>query len=319
VRARRAEPEHEAVERPPGRVVVARRRRRAVAHAAWRVRNDLSDAAVRTTNGLCGLPASRGDSAGPSPNVAGASQHSDFAHRSSFIWKGMLTMKTTKFFVAAALAAGALTAIPAQADEGPFMIRLRAVYLDFAQKSDAFTLNTDTAGAVNIPADAITINKKTIPDIDLEYFFTKNFSSELVLTYPQSQNVTVNVPGLGGVALGTFKHLPPTLTAKWNFIPDGTFRPYVGVGVNLTLISSVNLAVPAVAGVQTTAIPLDLSSSSFGIAGQAGFDVKLADHYFFNVDVKYVQLGADVKAGGATITKVHLDPWLLGAGIGYRF
>jgi outer membrane protein W len=23
--------------------------------------------------------------------------------------------------------------------------------------------------------------------------------------------------------------------------------------------------------------------------------------------------------GGATITKVHLDPWLLGAGIGYRF
>ncbi len=227
--------------------------------------------------------------------------------------------KPTKILVAAALAAGALTTIPAQAEEGPLMIRLRAVYLDFAQKSDAFVLTTDTAGAVSIPKDAIEINKKTIPDIDFEYFFTKNFSSELVLTYPQTQDVTVNVPGLGKVALGTFKHLPPTLTAKWNFIPDGTFRPYVGLGVNLTLISSVDLGVPAVAGVQSTRIPLDLSSSSFGVAAQAGFDVKVADHYFINVDVKYVQLEADVKAGGAKVTKVKLDPWLLGAGIGYRF
>ena len=231
-------------------------------------------------------------------------------------------MKTTvKFLVGAALAAGALTAIPAQADEGPFMIRLRAVYLDFAQKSDGFNLPI-TGGTTPIPSDAITLNKKWIPDIDFEYFWTKQFSTELVLTYPQSQDVTVNVPGLGGVAVGSFKHLPPTLTAKWNFIPDGTFRPYVGVGVNLTIISNVNLSVPAVSGVQSTPIALDLNSTSVGFAGQAGFDVKLADHWFANVDVKYVQLGSDVKVpalGGATITKVHLDPWLLGAGIGYRF
>jgi outer membrane protein len=192
---------------------------------------------------------------------------------------------TTRILVGAALAAGALTAVPAQADEGPFMIRVRAVYLDFAQKSDAFVLPTDLAGNVNIPKDSIEINKKTIPDIDLEYFFTKNFSTELVLTYPQSQDVTVNVPGLGGVAVGSFKHLPPTLTAKWNFIPDGTFRPYVGVGVNLTIISNVNLSVPAVSGVQSTPIALDLNSTSVGFAAQAGFDVKLADHWFANVDV----------------------------------
>jgi outer membrane protein len=229
-------------------------------------------------------------------------------------------MKTTvKFLVGAALAAGTLTAIPAQADEGAFMIRLRAVYLDFAQKSDAFSITPLGAeGPINVPADAITINKKTITDIDLEYFFTKHFSTELVLTYPQSQTVTLK--GVGD--LGTFKHLPPTLTAKWNFIPDGTFRPYVGVGVNLTLISDVNLKVPAAVSPTGQDLPLDLSSSSVGFAGQAGFDVKVADHFFINVDVKYVQLGADVKVpalGGATITKVKLDPWLLGAGIGYRF
>jgi outer membrane protein len=235
-----------------------------------------------------------------------------------------MTMKTTtQILVAAALAAGALAAVPAQADEGPFMIRVRAVYLDFAQKSDAFSVTpfgSDTA--VDIPKDAVTINKKWIPDIDLEYFFTKNFSTELVLTYPQSQDVTVNVPGVGAVGVGSFKHLPPTLTAKWNFLPDGMFRPYVGVGVNLTIISNVNLNVPVGASPINGPLALDLNKTSVGIAGQIGADFKVADHVFINGDVKYVQLGTDVKVpalGGATLTKVHLDPWLLGVGIGYRF
>ena len=220
----------------------------------------------------------------------------------------MLMKITTKFVVGAVLAAAALTAIPAQADESPFEIRLRAVYLDFAQKSDAIPV-------LGLPKDQIEVNKKTIPDIDLEYFFTKNISTELVLTYPQSQ--TVSVKGVGD--LGTFKHLPPTLTAKWNFIPDGFFRPYVGVGVNLTFISNVNLKVPAAISPTEADIPLDLSSTSVGFAGQIGADFKIVDHWFANIDVKYVQLGSDVKAGGATVTKVHLDPWLIGAGVGYRF
>jgi outer membrane protein len=74
-------------------------------------------------------------------------------------------------------------------------------------------------------------------DVDFEYFFTPNWSSELLLTYPQSQSVTVRESALGGPTnIGSFKHLPPTLTLKYNFNPDGNFRPYVGVGVNLTLM-----------------------------------------------------------------------------------
>jgi outer membrane protein len=211
-------------------------------------------------------------------------------------------MKTSaKILLTAAVAAGALASLPARADDGPFEIRVRAVYLDFAQKSDAIP-------SLNVPSDAITINKKWIPDIDLEYFFTPNWSSELVLTYPQSQTVTV--AGVGDI--GTFKHLPPTLTVKYNFLPTSDFRPYVGVGVNLTIISSVNLAVPGVG-------PLDLDSSSFGVAGQVGFDYKVADHWFVNADVKWVQLSSDVKFDGTKISTVHLDPWLLGVGVGYRF
>lgn len=237
------------------------------------------------------------------------------------VLRRMMTMsKTLPLLIAAALAAGAPAA---QADEGPLVVRLRAVYLDFAQKSDAFSVTPyGTTTAVAVPKDAIEVNKKWIPDVDLEYFFTKNLSSELVLTYPQSQDVSVNVPGVGKVAIGSFKHLPPTLTAKWNFSPDGTFRPYLGLGINLTLISSVDLHVPVGVSPVNGPLALDLQKSSVGIAAQAGFDVKVADHWFVNADVKYVQLGSDVKVpalGGATLTKVHLDPWLLGLGVGYRF
>jgi outer membrane protein OmpA-like peptidoglycan-associated protein len=130
----------------------------------------------------------------------------------------------------------------------------------------------------------------------------------LVLTYPQSQNVTVS-----GTAIGTFKHLPPVLTAKYDFLPDHDFQPYVGAGVNVTIISDVNLAVPGVG-------ELKLNSTSVGPALQTGFDYKLRDHWYLNADVKWFKLGSDVDlAGGTRVSTVHIDPFLFGVGIGYRF
>lgn len=189
----------------------------------------------------------------------------------------------------------------ARADDGPWEVRVRALYLDPANKSDAI-------GAISVPSDAIHINGKWLPDVDIEYFFTPNWSSELVLTYPQSQTVTVE-----GTSIGTFKHLPPTLTAKYDFLPGQDFQPYVGVGVNLTFIMDVNLAVPKVG-------TLALNGTSIGPALQAGFDYKMADHWYFNADVKWAKLGSDVILDGVgKVSTVHIDPFLFGVGVGYRF
>ena len=212
--------------------------------------------------------------------------------------------------VAAAALIATIALSPARADDTNWEVRLRGVYLDPANKSDAIA-------ALSVPSDAIHINGKWLPDVDFEYYWTPNWSTELILTYPQSQTVTVEKSALGGPTnLGTFKHLPPVLTMKYDFLPNGDFQPYVGVGVNFTIISDVNLAVPG-----TTPLPLKLSSTSFGPALQAGFDYKLQDHWYLNADVKWFKLASDVDvaASGAKVSTVHVDPFLFGIGIGYRF
>jgi outer membrane protein len=205
--------------------------------------------------------------------------------------------------------AAGLASFGANADESNFEVRVRAVYLDMANKSDAIP-------ALAVPENAIHVNSKTIPELDLEYFFTPVFSTELVLTYPQKQTVTVEQSALGGATdIGTFKHLPPTLTGKYNFNPAGQFRPYVGLGLNFTLISNVDLAVPT-----SPPIQLHLSRLSVGPAAQVGFDYKIAEHWFLNADVKWAMLNANVYTQQSVdITRVTLNPWLFGVGGGYRF
>ncbi len=210
-------------------------------------------------------------------------------------------MTTTMFKRAAmvlALAASVTLPFAAQAQtpaqEGPWLVRVRAVYLDSAN-----TDNTDLGAN-------LTINNKWIPEIDISYFFTPNFAAELVLTYPQKQTIYAN-----GTEIGSFKHLPPTLTAQYHFTGLQGFRPYVGAGLNYTRISSVSLLSGAA----------DLTRSSYGLALQVGVDVPLGNGWLLNADVKKVQIATDVLVGTteASHGSFKIDPWLIGIGVGKRF
>ncbi|HZX27663.1 MAG TPA: OmpW family outer membrane protein [Telluria sp.] len=203
-------------------------------------------------------------------------------------------MKSAALF--AALAATALVSVNAAAQESPWLVRARAVNISPAN-------NSDPVGGTGA-SDRITVSSKTIPEVDISYFLTKNWAAELILTYPQKHDVR-----LDGANIGTFKHLPPTLTAQYHFAPDSQFSPYVGAGVNFTNISSVNL-------LNGTG---SLEHHSWGLAVQAGVDFKLDKNWSINVDVKKVQIRSDVAISGAKVSAVQVDPWLFGVGVGYRF
>jgi outer membrane protein len=176
----------------------------------------------------------------------------------------------------------------AQAKEGPWMVRVRAVNLDSA--------NTDSTGL------GLSINNKVIPEVDISYFFTPNLAAELILTVPQEHDLRSN-----GTKIGTVTHLPPTLLVQYHFNAGG-IKPYVGAGVNFTQFTSVSLP----AGV-------DIDRTSWGGALQVGVDIPLSGNMYFNFDVKKVYLGTKVSAGGTKLGEFKVDPVLVGVGLGWRF
>lgn len=215
-----------------------------------------------------------------------------------------------KKFAPACLAAllGAMAALPAAAQDaqGNWLVRARAVYLKPANHSAP-------VADLSIPADAITVNSKTIPELDVTYFFTPNIAAELVLTVPQKKTVTVQQSALGGpVDIGSFKHLPPSLMLQYHFMPTAKIRPYIGAGLNYTRLSSVNLQVPTVGRLQ-------LQNESFGLALGAGVDIEVAKNTYLNLDVKKLRIRSAVNMNGVQLSTVKVDPWLFGVGIGYRF
>jgi outer membrane protein len=220
-----------------------------------------------------------------------------------------------KTLLAVALASTFATALPAQAQtkEGNWMVRLRAVNLGMENKATAGQGTVVTAAA--LPSDGIAANDKLIPEVDFSYFFTKNIAAELILTVPQKHDVNIT-KGVATERIGSFKHLPPTLLLQYHFMPDSTFRPYVGLGLNYTRISSVNLRSSNAAIGQLT-----LESSSTGAALQAGFDVKLDKNLFLNFDIKKIYIQTDVIQTnvGQKISTLKLDPLAIGVGLGWKF
>ena len=100
--------------------------------------------------------------------------------------------------MAAAAAAALLPAVSPVAlaqsnDSGDWLVRARAVNLQSANK--------DSTGL------DLSVNDKTIPEVDITYFFSPNLAAELILTYPQQHDIRA-----GGGKIGSLKHLPPTLT-----------------------------------------------------------------------------------------------------------
>lgn len=201
-----------------------------------------------------------------------------------------------KIVLALSLAAVGMVSSTAMAQDATWLLRGRIVNIAPANQSDP----VGGTGA----ADRISVSKKTIPEFDITYFFSPNIAAELILTYPQKHTVY-----LDGADIGTFKHLPPTLSAQYHFAPNADVRPYLGVGVNYTNISKVNL----LAGKG------GLEHSSFGLSLQAGVDFVVDKNWSINLDIKKVQIRSDVSISGAKVSAVKVDPVLVGVGVGYRF
>jgi outer membrane protein OmpA-like peptidoglycan-associated protein/outer membrane protein W len=189
--------------------------------------------------------------------------------------------------------------------EGPWVLRLRGNYLDPRSRSDALSL--PTVPALAVPADGTRSNGAWGAELGAEYFFNSHWSGELALNLPQVHDLTLHGTASSDGKVGSFRLMPNYLTLKYNFNPEGVWRPYAGLGLNVTHFYDQALG------------PLSLSRTIGGPAAQLGMDVRLTEHLSLNADVKWARLRPAIAYADAPQGQLRLDPMLYGIGIAYRF
>ncbi|AZN65449.1 hypothetical protein CFH90_16010 [Acinetobacter johnsonii] len=135
----------------------------------------------------------------------------------------------------------------------------------------------------------------------VEYFFNDNISAELLLATPISHDILIN-----GAEAVKIKHLPPTLTAKYNFKNSTGFTPYIGVGATAFIAWDEE-------GVKSV-------KEDFGYAAQIGFNFQPADAKNWGVfaDVRYADLNPKVETVVENF-KLDIDPVIYTLGYSYKF
>lgn len=183
----------------------------------------------------------------------------------------------------------------------PWMIRVRGVGV----------ITHDSGSVDQIAGSNLSYSDSVIPELDITYFFTDNLAAELILGTTFAK---IDLDGSPDTPVGKSWLLPPTLTLQYHFTNFGNFKPYVGAGVNYSLFYNQSEK----AGFAN----LDVKND-FGYALQIGADYMINKNWGVNFDVKKIFLDtkwtAETTGGTALSGKAKIDPWLIGAGITYRF
>ena len=219
----------------------------------------------------------------------------------------------------------------ARAEAGDWLVRARGIAIVTDDSSGRIHLE---AGGTSTPLDGsgVGVDTSVVPELDVTYMVTDNIGIEAIAGIA-IHDVDLEGPGPVLSSLGFtdgFKIfdswvLPPTVTVQYHFMPENNIRPYVGVGVNYTAF----LWNDATDNLETAVgSPVDVDmDNGFTWAAQIGADVDINDKWYFNVDVKYIDIDSTasllIKNGAFANTGLRVDvdinPWVVGAGIGYRF
>lgn len=202
----------------------------------------------------------------------------------------------------------------AQAQESPWSLRVGPAVVGFSPD-----LKVSVAGAPVPGAKAKVANNTTL-GVEIGYALTDRWTARLALGVPPTATVkgagslTALAPPLTGT-LGKVKYGPAVLSATYRLLDSGPVRPYVGAGVNYTVV----LESPDGDLNQLEA------KSAWGSVLQAGFDVPVGERWSFFVDVRKVWVkttatGVVGALGGAPArASLKLDPLLVHLGVGYKF
>lgn len=229
-------------------------------------------------------------------------------------------MRTTLF--ATSVLALAIAAPSVQAHQaGDIIVRAGAVTVQTHESTSGVKIdrNSGLLGTNNLHGKA-SINNDTQLGLNFAYMVTDNWGVELLAATPFKHDVSIKGTGAVDGKLGSFKHLPPTLSAVYYPLDSkSAFQPYVGAGINYTWFFDESVSSEAKAKNLNS---LNIKNS-WGWAAQVGADYMLTDNIMLNGQIRYIDIDttAYVDVANAARAKVNVDvkPWVYMVGLGYKF
>ena len=201
---------------------------------------------------------------------------------------------TRKLLPAMAATALSLAIGGAHAAQGDWLLRFGAA-----------NVNPSAGSTGVVPDDAIDVSDGTAAFINGTYMIRDNIGIELLAATPFNHDITLE--GAGKIA--ETDHLPPTLSLQYHFNPESNVRPYVGAGLNWTTFFNE----------KATAVIKEISlDDSFGLAVQVGVDVDINEKWFFNADIRKMDIETTAETDIGNID-VAIDPVVISLGVGLRF
>lgn len=214
---------------------------------------------------------------------------------------------TAVFAVATGLS---MAVMPAQAyEKGDWIIRGGVGVVD--PSSTAYE---------SVPDDLkIIVDSGTAVTLTGVYMLSPNWGFEILASTPFSHDIkAAAISGPGEIKIGETKHLPPTFSFQYHFMPDGKFQPYVGAGLNWTLFFDESID-ETIFGTGAS-IKID---DSFGFAAQVGGDFLFGDRMTLNFDLRYIDISPDVTLTdpieGSDTIGIDIDPIVYSVNLGFRF
>ena len=209
-------------------------------------------------------------------------------------------MKTPIIFTTVIFAAGLSTSASAGT---PWTINISGSYV--SPKSD----NGDLADGAFV-AD-VSSEFGFTPSI--QYAFSENIRAELLLAVPFEHDVSLTGGELIDSDAASFNHLPPTLSLKYVFMPGSAFSPYLGAGVNYTIVYDEE-TVGALEGAELS------GDNSFGLALSLGFEYQIGDGpWSISGDLRYIDIDSDLELDGTDVGSIEVDPIVFSLGTAFSF
>ena len=226
--------------------------------------------------------------------------------------------------LASSVLALAIAAPAVQAHQaGDIIVRAGAVTVQTHENTSGVKGDRGTLASLGNIGGKTSINNDTQLGLNFAYMVTDQWGIELLAATPFKHDAKISgtmVPSVADGKLGSFKHLPPTLSAVYYPLNnDSAFQPYVGAGINYTWFFDESVGGDA----KQRGFTSMKIKNSWGLAAQVGADYMLTDKLMINGQIRYIDIDTTAYASHSTLGRAKVDvdvkPWVYMVGLGYKF